>query len=552
MRLHPIAVAIGITLLVPQSANALPNGKPFQELNALIEQNATAIDANGNLIEQNSTAILALSAELSTLDGRVGVLETDVAGLTTRFGVVETTVASNANDITLAFARITSVQSELSNLDATVALNTQAISDAETAILAAEAGLAQLNTDLDALYITVATNQAAITGVQADIAATETYLSQLEADVVTNAAEIQTTNDNLNDLNASLSSLEAIVTSNLVKITQTESDIFNANNNISTLNTQYSDLLVLVSSSADASDAAIATLKVEILALIAATEVDIAANNTDLQALNQALLLLAQDNSAIAQDLRDQMLALALLVDSDSTSITALQTQVGTLSGTLTALNAQYNSLSSLYSMLSNHVDDHHDELGALSLALSNLTARVDVIDPSSAPQPLASYSFTDKYSVTNIDHAENMRQFFRDTPTLNRWVHVVFNTPSVNRVTENCMHDKYDNFEWLRSVGDHNTSWVQLLSPGSAYRLNNGAWTGSRFQILSYMNATFSELHFYPISNHLGRTFARFNGSYSQTYETYHQNNYWTNSTQQDTLVSLTVADDRLTACGY
>jgi hypothetical protein len=44
MHQNPIAAAIGIALLASQSVNALPNGKPFQELNALIESNATAID----------------------------------------------------------------------------------------------------------------------------------------------------------------------------------------------------------------------------------------------------------------------------------------------------------------------------------------------------------------------------------------------------------------------------------------------------------------------------------------------------------------------------
>lgn len=558
MRLHPIAGAIGIALalLVSQSANALPNGKPFQELNALIEENATAIDENGDLIEQNSTAILALSTELSTLDGRVGVLETNVAGLTTRFGVLETSVATNTSDITLAFAKITSVQEELGALDTVVATNTQAITDAETAIAAAEADIDQLNTDLSALYDTVAINEAAITDVQADIAAAEARLSLLEADVITNAAEIQTTNDNLNDLNASLLSLQAIVDSNTARITQTESDIFDAQNNIATLSNQYNDLLALVGANADASDAAIAALKTELLALIAATEADIATNKADLQALSQDLLQMAQDNSAIAKDLRDQMLALALLVDSNSTSITALSTQVGTLSSTLTTLNAQYNSLSSLYGQLSDHVDAHHDELATLSLALSNLTNRVDLIDPDSVsnPLPLASYSFTDKYSVTNINNAGSVHQFFRDTETHNRWVYMMMSTPTQNKVSELCIKDVNDIFSIFKIEGDHNTNWVNSYSYGdSAYRLNNGNWTTTALQLRSRKDSYTEEVDIYASYNSTARVYAlnRVDG-YARYNETYHSGSYWTYYHQQDTTATYTVADDRLTACGY
>jgi hypothetical protein len=86
MRLRVALATLGIALLMPQTGSALPKGKPFEELNALIQENATAIDENGDLIEQNSTAILSLSSELTALDGRLGVLETDVDGLTTQFG----------------------------------------------------------------------------------------------------------------------------------------------------------------------------------------------------------------------------------------------------------------------------------------------------------------------------------------------------------------------------------------------------------------------------------------------------------------------------------
>lgn len=548
-----VGAVITASFFMSQPIYALPNGKPFQELNALIEENATAIDANGELIEQNSTAILSLSSELSALDGRVGVLETTVGGLTTQFATLEGVVGKNTSDIVIANARIDAVRKELSELDATVSSNTQALADAEAALAAAEEKLAQRNADLSGLNDTVAVNQSAIADVEADIAAAEAGLAQLELDVVTNAAEIQTTKDNLNDLNASLASLQAIVDSNIARITQTEADIFAADGNIATLTNQYYDLETLINSTADASDAAIAALKAELTDLIEANQADIVTNKAELQALNADLLQLAQDNSAIAQDLRDQMLALALLVDSDSTSITALQTQVGTLSTTLTTLNAEYNSLSSLYATLKDHVDTHHDELEVLTLSLSNLSNRVDLIDPAGVSNPLASYSFTDEYSVTDIDHTENVRQFFIDTPTLNRWIYVMMNTPSQNKVSEICVKDRDGVFDVFKISGDHNTGNVDIYSYGtSAYRLNNGEWVGSQIRLHSRKDAAYSIVDMYATSNSYARAYVRKRIDYADYHQTLHSGNWWTVRYQQDTIVTYTIADDRLAACGY
>ena len=547
-----ISIAVS-TALMSQAIYALPNGKPFKELNALIEENATAINANGELIEQNSTAILSLSSELSALDGRLGVLETDVNGLTARFSSLEAVVSNNSNDITLAQVRISAVQTELNSLDTALATNTQAITDANTAILAIEVELDAMQADIINLNNTVSDNQIAISDVETKIMLTEAHLAELQIDVVTNAAEIEVTQSNLNDLNASVASLQAIVDTNLTKITQIESSVLESENKLTTLTNQYNDLTALAQANADASDAAIAALKTELLSLIAATQSDISANKVELQSLNDALLQLANNNSAIAQDLRDQMLALALLVDSDSTSITALQTQVGTLSSMLTTLNAEFNSLSSLYNNLENHVNEHHDELANLEIALASLSEQLDSLDPSNNTSTVSLFTFTDKYSVDDELHVDDLRQFLIDTPTNDRWVHVIFNTPAASKVTELCVKDSNDIFSLARNTEIHTKAKVIDSTEGNGFRINYGSWQFSPVQVSSRKTSTYQEVDIRSTTN--GPASVQYinysTGSYV-LYDTVNFNTFLTATTQSDTITTLTVADDRFTACGF
>ena len=552
--LKKTAISIAVTTtLMSQAIYALPNGKPFKELNALIEENATAIDANGDLIEQNSTAILSLSSELSALDGRLGVLETDVNSLTTRFSSLETVVTNNSNDITLAQVRISAVQTELNSLDTAIATNTQAISDANTAIFTIEVELNNMQSDINNLNNTVSDNLAAIADVEANILSTESHLSELQLDVTTNAAEIATTQNNLNDLTASLASLQAIVDTNMAKIAQTEASVIDAENKLATLTNQYNELVASAQANADASDAAIAALKTELMSLIVATQNDIDANEVELQSLNDELLLLARSNSAIAQDLRDQMLALALLVDSDSTSITALQTQVGTLSSTLTTLNAEYNSLSSLYNNLLKHVNDHHDELANLEISLASLAEQVDLLDPSSNTTNTALFTFTDKYLVDDVSHVDNLRQFFIDTPTNGKWIHAIFNTPAASKVTELCVKDSSDIFSWVRNTENHAKIKIIDSSEGNGYRINYGSWILSPVKVSSRKTSTYQEIDIRSTTS--GPASVQYinysSGSYV-LYDTVNFNGFLTATTESDTITTITVADDRFTACGF
>ncbi|WP_022941405.1 hypothetical protein [Psychromonas hadalis] len=109
--LTPVALVAG---------NNLPNGKPFQQLSALIEANEAGID-------ENSTAILNLNDALSALDDDVSGLVTRVLTLENDFTTLEGTVSDNADDIMQLGLDITSVELLISNFENQTAADIQAL-----------------------------------------------------------------------------------------------------------------------------------------------------------------------------------------------------------------------------------------------------------------------------------------------------------------------------------------------------------------------------------------------------------------------------------------
>ena len=126
-------------------------------------------------------------------------------------------------------------------------------------------------------------------------------------------------------------------------------------------------------------------------------------------------------------------------------------------------------------------------------------------------------------------------------------------NTVAQNKTTEFCVRDKNDIFEVFKIPGDHNTNWVQSYTwNDSAMRINNGTWVNSAIQIRSRVDNYYSELDIYANSNGYARLLQRNRVGYTDYYETYHQNRWWTRDYNTDTVVTFTIADNRMDACGY
>ena len=446
------------------------------------------------MIEGNSAAIVSLSNELTALDGQVGLLTTVIAGIKGRFDTLETTVKSNTYEMTLAFAKVAATQNQIDNLSITVDANAMAIASAEAAMDAADNELAQLNADLSALNATVVLNETAISEVQRDISVAEASMATLEAALVSlqsavgdNTAAIKQTEEDidvavikLNELDDSLAALDAMVTTTITRVGATETAISDAQAAINLLNNQYAGLVATVTANADASEEAIEALKTEISALVDAHEADRTTINTELGLLRDELSQLATTNGALAASLRSQMLALALLADSSSTSIIALQSEIATLSTDLLSHLADYDSLSLLYDQLKNHVDNRHEALSNLQTQLWGLGLLSSSLEPD--PQAFLGgvYTFTDHCDVDENGHVTEFRRFFFEHPHSGtpRWIHILYANPSVNKYTEFCMKDTDDifsvaaaNLHILHSVVAHD------LGNESMYRFNDNPW---------------------------------------------------------------------------
>ena len=189
-------------------------------------------------------------------------------------------------------------------------------------------------------------------------------------------------------------------------------------------------------------------------------------------------------------------------------------------------------------------------------LVVSSLSSGDGSNDPGNGgADPVESLTFTDEHGVSNVDHTVQIRDLFRNIPTVDRYIYVMFNTAALNRVTEVCIRDGDDLFAALKLEGNHNSRWVQNSdATQSAYRLNNGEWVNSAIRLRSNKDGSFSEIELSAASNTTASAYLvdRPSSDMFDAFETRHQHGWWTMDSQSGTQVTFTVANDRFTACGY
>ena len=551
MKLRHLVQAILITLIISQAVYAVPKGKPFEELNSLIKENAEAIDENGELIEQNSTAILALSTELSNISGRVDTLETGVGDLISRFDGLEAIVEGNSSRISTALAKINSVQTGMEELTGDVSANSEAIASTEANLSAAQNKLAAQELLLEELNASRDTNNAAIENVTAKIAIIEGQIAALDSSDET-LPDLQA---DLTQLNDSWAALVAMVNTNDTQIAQTETNITTLQNNISTLFSSYNDLQAIVNTTERADSATIEALKANMSDLIFSYEAQKISTENELAALNNQLLNLAEQNSAIATDLQSQMLTLSLLANSDSTSISALQIQVSVISGTLTLLNARYNNLSARYLQLTSLLNEQEEQI---LLIIQNLLALNSPID-----QIRESFIFHDKPDIDETGHIERFKAYVRENPYNGpRWVWINFVTGDFR--TEYCVYDDADVFRYVRE-GTTGYNSVLTNSDRSIYRhyniMSNGAprysFYNNRRIFVNYKNVEYpnvrEEIEIFDWQYKSGSTVGlRDTESYYEYLDTKNWGQFLTYEKGLTTDVVITFGQTRLDACGY
>ena len=393
MKLYTLIKTIGLILAITPTAYALPNGRPFQELNTLIEENA----------EQNTEAINVLKGQLTLLDGRVGLLETDVSGLTGRFTELESTVNKNKSDITKAKGKLEAALAQVS-------LNSGAIQTANSAITVAQASIASHQSNLNSLLATREDHNTAINLALQSIAALEAQISELENNPDASSDALAALYIDLGELNDSYASLIAMENTNEEKIAETQSLITNAETNLSQLQSELTELESTIEQTTVLTNEERAALKVSLLDMIENYQVQKSDIEAELNSLEPAMADLASTNNVIAADLQAQMLALTIIIDTDSPSISALHTEVSILSSTLTLLNTHFNDFNSRYLLLKSALQNNSSNIEAILLGLNSLNDTVDAI-----PAPaMFMFSYIDNLNDDGINLVHQIRKFFQ------------------------------------------------------------------------------------------------------------------------------------------
>jgi len=226
----PLAVSV-ITSPAFAAKNKVPNGQPFQALEALIEANEALISENTASIENLNSEVsdltsqlAATQANLDTLAGRVALNESDIEGLLSQVSnntaSIETLEADLANAVASTNQLRAELEAELAQLDLDL-----------RALITTNSGLiSQLNTLIADLQTQVSNNTAAINPLTTQVAG-------LLATVMANTNSITLIQTESTQLANNLDSLTATVNT-LVN------EIENVKSRVSTLESLHADLVV--------------------------------------------------------------------------------------------------------------------------------------------------------------------------------------------------------------------------------------------------------------------------------------------------------------------
>lgn len=298
------------------------------------------------------------------------------------------------------------------------------------------------------------------------------------------------------------------------------------------------------------------TQREHLTALIAEQTAAIETNEQALSALRTSLLRLSADNIALTQLLQTQTSALQSEIDtlqtdtaSNSTTILTTQSELATLNTTISSALADYNYLSALYLTLKDLTEQNEAQLAALEETVNTLALNGG--SGTGGSNSLATYTFTDAPDQDDSGHVNALRAFLLNTPTVGRWVNVVFSTPATNRTTEICFQDNTDIFNRARDTSPH--SYAAVNGGAGTYRLNNGDWmtaTVMRVQTRNddrvnyvYIGAATPDTAVAALTNFK---------STSAVYDSLHQKRYYSIELSSPTTAVYTVGDDRLSVCGY
>lgn len=200
------ALALSSTLY---AANNIPNGQPFQALDALIEENTQQIANNAALIAENSDAISSNALSIDALEAQAAQTANALASLESRVTANEGNIASILSDLNTINGDITSLGANLLTLSANISIS---ISSIENEIVIIKASIVDLTNGLDDLKAIVATKvdelNSAISVNSSDIGVLSAIVTSMNADLTVGLADIASLNARVTAAETNLDSQE--------------------------------------------------------------------------------------------------------------------------------------------------------------------------------------------------------------------------------------------------------------------------------------------------------------------------------------------------------
>ena len=231
-------------------------------LNSAITDSSTGLSANATGLSQLTTRVSTAESDISTITSDITELENTLTGyngtstVASAVSNLQTQITANDGDITSVVSDVTSLTNSLSTTNSNVSANTTSITGLTNSISTINGTISTVQSDITALESDVTTaegnitsNTSAISGLTTRVTATESSITTIQSDVTTLTTDLTTAEGNISTNSSAITALQSSVTANDNDITSINSSITslttsvnNANTNISTNSTAISGL----------------------------------------------------------------------------------------------------------------------------------------------------------------------------------------------------------------------------------------------------------------------------------------------------------------------
>lgn len=202
---------------------------------------AAQIDANQASIVSEQTvranADSALASDITTLQSEVVNLENDTVANASAVSALDTRVTTAEGEITSQASSITQLESDLSTAESNISGNATAISSIDTRVTNAEGQITSQATEINTLSSDLTTAESNISGNASAISALDTRVTSAEGSITSQASQISTLSSDLTTAEGNISGNATAISGLDTRVTDAEGDITSQASQITSLST---------------------------------------------------------------------------------------------------------------------------------------------------------------------------------------------------------------------------------------------------------------------------------------------------------------------------